>query len=133
MAREPQHRSPKKWLSEIERAKKVLGRALQETDPIARAYNNEWPTSWEHRDIHSNYIMRGTDAYIEHLYVHKPTIDILIKKGLDAKTQRGAKAIVNYIFTRNKLTPKAQAWLKDAIIRGIGWFKVGYHAENIEH
>lgn len=125
-------RDPSEWLEEINEYRKPLDRWWERTKVYCQAYNGVFPRGFESPDISNNFVYRGVEAYIEHLFFRTPTLEFPIKKGVDAQTQAASGALMNWVIRSTKTGEKFTEVIRDALLKGRGVMKIGYHSDVVD-
>lgn len=125
---------PGLWLSRISSAKAALERHIERTDPYVRAYSGYFPTSlpgaFKKCETDDNRVYPFTRTVISNLLFRNPRVLVPSRRPSDLKNAHIAAAVINRVFEEAKVEECARESMQDAVLRGSGFFKVGYHTES---
>lgn len=121
------------WAKRIREGKDVLERWVQKSDAYVRAYNGKFPNSLQGdgaENITSNYVLAVTRTYVSSLFFRNPKVTIPHKRPEDLQHAHIASAVINRVIEESHAEIAFQNAIRDAVLRGGGWVKFGYHTES---
>ena len=121
------------WLKRVREGQAVLKRWVEKSDPFVRAYNGVFPNSLQGEgaeNIDSNFVLAVTRSYVSQLFFRNPKITVPPRRPEDLKHAHLASAVINRVIEESKAEVAFQAAMTDAVLRGGGWVKLGYHTES---
>lgn len=122
------------WLSAIKKAQEWRDK----TDAFTNAgrYVNEYKGKWDWLAqsisiplVPLNLVFAYVKTEIARLYFHNPWITISPRKTDDISSAKIAEVVINDIWKKLKLKIQGKLALRDALLVGHGWIKVGYTME----
>src|SRR5262245_26172629 len=123
--------SPRIWLKRIHEGTAVKDRWLQKTNPFVDGYNGKFPASIPGvkgtDQISHNYVLTTTRAAIDATYLRNPRVVIPARRPQDQAVAHVASGILNRVMEETGVEESAGEVIRDARLRGSGYFKVGYH------
>lgn len=120
------------WRSRLEEAKKQQGEVIAETNDYANAYNGRFPTWIEGRhvdNISHNYVYKVCQLAQAAFMYRDPTIQLPPSSKTEYQTHSLVEQVLNRIFRETGALCESRLVLRDALIRGAGYMKLGYHAD----
>jgi len=125
---------PGLWLSRISSAKAALERHIEKTDPYVRAYSGYFPTSlpgaFRKCETDDNRVYPFTRMVISNLLFRNPRILVPSRRPSDLSNAHIAAAVINRVIEESNVEPSFREAMQDAVLRGSGWLKTGYHTES---
>lgn len=123
-----------KWLSAIDKAKEWRDKtdAFQNAGRYINEYKGKW--DWLAQSISIplvplNLVFAYVKTEIARLYFHNPWITISPRKSDDISSAKIAEVVINDVWKKLKLKIQGKLALRDALLVGHGWIKVGYTME----
>lgn len=122
------------WLSAIKKAQDWRDK----TDAFqnAQRYVNEYKGKWEWLAqtisiplVPLNLVFAYVKTEIARLYFHNPWITVSPRKTEDIPAAKIAEVVINDVWKKLKLKVQGKLALRDALLVGHGWIKVGYTME----
>ena len=122
------------WLAAIKKAQEWRDR----TDAFANAgrYVNEYKGKWDWLAqtisiplVPLNLVFAYVKTEIARLYFHNPWITVSPRKTDDIAAAKIAEVVINDTWKKLKLKVQGKLALRDALLVGHGWIKVGYTME----
>ena len=122
------------WLSAIKKAQEWRDR----TDAFQNAgrYVNEYKGKWEWLAqtisiplVPLNLVFAYVKTEIARLYFHNPWITVSPRKTEDIPSAKIAEVVINDLWKKLKLKVQGKLALRDALLVGHGWIKIGYTME----
>ncbi len=121
------------WRQRIEEAKKWHGKVLDKTNPYARAYNGEFPSMMMGRyseSLSMNYVYKVTQIAQANLLYSAPAYQLPPIGPDEYEYSAMVASFTNRVVRETGIETEAKYALKDALIRGSGYLKIGYHEED---
>jgi hypothetical protein len=122
------------WLSAIKKAQEWRDRtdAFQNANRYVNEYKGKW--EWLAQTISIplvplNLVFAYVKTEIARLYFHNPWITVSPKKTEDIPAAKIAEVVINDVWKKLKLKVQGKLALRDALLVGHGWIKVGYTME----
>ena len=122
------------WLAAIKKAQEWRDRtdAFQNAGRYANEYRGKW--DWLAQSISIplvplNLVFAYVKTEIARLYFHNPWITISPRRTEDVSSSKIAEIVINDVWKKLKLKVQGKLALRDALIVGHGWIKVGYTME----
>jgi hypothetical protein len=124
----------RQWLAAIKKAQEWRDK----TDAFQNAprFINEYKGKWEWLAsaisiplVPLNLVFAYVKTEIARLYFHNPWITISPRKTEDVSSAKIAEVVINDVWKKLKLKVQGKLALRDALLAGHGWIKVGYTME----
>lgn len=129
----PKRDSARVWKKRVHEGREVLKRWVKRSDPYVRAYCGKFPASLTgdaSENVESNYVLATTRALVSSLFFRNPKVSIPPQEPKDMQEAYIAEGVLNKVLAESKVEDAFQSAMRDAILRGGGWVKFGYHTES---
>ena len=119
-----------RWLSRIKAAKKVRESWWRDAKQYSDGYSGDFPADFD-QTVQPNWVKRVIDSAVEHLYFKNVSVEIPSRRAQDFDTAAPASALINTVLRTAKAEPKFREAVRDALLFGSGYLKIGYHTEQL--
>jgi hypothetical protein len=131
---QPEKAEVAKWLSAVSKAEEWRNKS--DAFANAKRYIDEYKGKWDWLAqgisiplVPLNLVFAYVKTEIARLYFHNPWITVSPRKTDDIPAAKIAEVVINDVWKKLKLKVQGKLALRDALLVGHGWIKIGYTME----
>ena len=120
------------WRARIQEAKEPHNKVVGETNDYARAFNGRFPVWIEGKhvdNISHNYVYKVCMLAQAAFMYRDPIIQVTPSSEKEFKSDSVVQQVLNRIWRETGVLGEAKLSLRDGLVRGRGYVKLGYHAD----